>query len=99
MTVHAIVIHPNDDVAVVTKDVLQDETVTVQACSGMAKITANQDIPAGHKIALRDLAAGASVLKYGEKIGHALLHIRTGDHVHLHNLASDRVQATHSSTT
>jgi len=43
-------------------------------------------VPAGHKIALRDLAAGARVRKYGETIGRATRPIAAGEHVHVHNL-------------
>lgn len=44
------------------------------------------DIPAGHKIALTDIAAGEKVIKYGEVIGRATADIRAGDHVHTHNV-------------
>ncbi len=40
----------------------------------------------GHKFALAPLAHGAQVIKYGHVIGHALCDIKTGEHVHLHNL-------------
>ena len=45
------------------------------------------DVPLGHKVAIRDIAAGAPVIKYGVSIGHATRDIAPGDHVHLHNLA------------
>src|SRR5690349_6525851 len=44
-------------------------------------------IPRGHKVALRDLAAGEEVHKYGQLIGVATQAIRVGEHVHVHNLA------------
>ena len=43
-------------------------------------------IPRGHKIALRPIAEGAAVVKYGADIGAATADIAPGDHVHLHNL-------------
>ncbi len=46
-----------------------------------------QAIPAGHKVALRNIAHGAPVLKYAQKIGVASQNIAAGDHVHTHNLA------------
>jgi len=44
-------------------------------------------VPPGHKVAVRDIAAGAVVRKYGEVIGVATSPIRAGEHVHTHNLA------------
>lgn len=46
------------------------------------------DIPTGHKFALRDIAKGEYVIKYGEIIGRATADIRAGEWVHTHNLAS-----------
>jgi altronate dehydratase len=45
----------------------------------------------GHKLARRDIAAGEKILKYGAVIGSATAPIRRGEHVHLHNLASDYI--------
>ena len=50
----------------------------------------NQDVPIGHKIALRDLAVGDTVIKYGQDIGRVVAPIRKGDHVHTHNLKTKR---------
>ena len=44
-------------------------------------------VPAGHKIAVRDIAQGAPVRRYNQIIGFASRPIRAGEHVHLHNLA------------
>lgn len=46
-------------------------------------------IPAGHKIALKDIPKGGDVIKYGFPIGHAICRIRKGEHVHSHNLATN----------
>lgn len=53
-------------------------------CDG---VTANQLIPRGHKIAMRDIAKGAPVVKYAQIIGYASEDIAVGDHIHTHNLA------------
>jgi (2R)-sulfolactate sulfo-lyase subunit alpha len=50
----------------------------------------NQDVPIGHKVALRDLAVGDPVIKYGQDIGKVVAPIRRGDHVHTHNLKTKR---------
>ncbi len=43
-------------------------------------------IPAGHKIALKDLSLGEYVIKYGQIIGRSTADIKKGDWVHSHNL-------------
>jgi altronate hydrolase len=45
-------------------------------------------VPKGHKVALRDIAAGEAVHKFGFPIGRATADIATGEHVHTHNLAT-----------
>ena len=53
------------------------------------EITAATDVPAGHKIALRDIAAGEMIVKYGVSIGRATADIRAGSWVHLHVMCSN----------
>lgn len=55
-----------------------------------AVVTANDDIPYGHKIALVDIPKGGQVTKYALSIGSALTDIKAGDHVHIHNVESNR---------
>jgi len=54
------------------------------------RLKANSDIPIGHKVALKDLSAGDTVMKYGEDIGKMVGPAKTGDHVHTHNLKTKR---------
>ncbi len=49
-----------------------------------------QDIPLGHKIALREIKKGEKVIEYGEVIGIATSDIKKGEHVHVHNIKSLR---------
>ena len=51
---------------------------------------ARADIPLGHKIALKDLAEGETVLKYGHDIGKIVAAVQAGDHVHVHNMKTKR---------
>jgi altronate hydrolase len=53
-------------------------------------LTIREPIPSGHKIALRDIALGQAVVKYGSPIGVATAPIAAGAHVHTHNVASSR---------
>ncbi len=73
-------IHEADDVAVALRD--------VPAGEGFQGVTALERIPRGHKMALRLIAAGQSVTKYGLSIGRATRAIQPGQWVHTHNLAS-----------
>jgi len=80
MTIAAFQVDPRDDVAAALRVIAAGETVL--------GVTARQDIPMGHKIALHDLAEGRPVLKFGFPIGHATRAIAAGEHVHIHNVAT-----------
>ena len=54
------------------------------------KIVTKHDIPIGHKIALKDLAEGDTVIKYGEDIGRMVAAAKKGEHVHTQNLKTKR---------
>ena len=49
-----------------------------------------QDIPIGHKVALKDMAVGDTVIKYGVDIGKVVKPIRKGEHAHVHNIKTKR---------
>lgn len=73
-------IHPADNVAVALR--------AADAGASFVGVTAREPIPAGHKLALRDIAAGEPVVKYGHSLGVASVAIAAGAHVHSHNLRS-----------
>jgi len=54
------------------------------------KIIAKEEIPFGHKIALRRISKGGVVIKYGERIGRAIREIKPGELVHIHNVVGQR---------
>lgn len=54
------------------------------------RLTAKADIPIGHKVALKDLAEGDTVFKYGEDIGKMVGSASVGEHVHTHNCKTKR---------
>ena len=54
------------------------------------EILALQEIPLGHKIALCNLTLENSVVKYGHNIGKVVADIKSGEHVHIHNLKTRR---------
>ena len=88
----AIWLEKADTVATALEDIVKGEVVSItdtEGCDAM-QVTALGDIPRGHKIALRDLAEGDAVTKYGQALGYASQPIVLGDYVHTHNLASAR---------
>ena len=86
---NAIMIDPADCVATVLTEVSAGTEVEFARGEGTVRVTAQQNIPRYHKIAVQDIARGERVIKYGETIGLATKPIRTGEHVHTHNLSSD----------
>ena len=56
----------------------------------MIEVQARQDIPIGHKVALRDMAAGDTVLKYGIDMGKVVAPIKAGEHAHVQNIKTKR---------
>jgi (2R)-sulfolactate sulfo-lyase subunit alpha len=54
------------------------------------ELTCIDAIPLGHKIALGDIAAGDTILKYGHDIGKAVAKIAKGGHVHTQNVKTKR---------
>ncbi len=74
-----ILLDPRDDVLVCREDVAPETPMPDGA-------PVREAVPAGHKLARRDIADGAPVLKYGTVIGFASAPIRAGAHVHRHNL-------------
>jgi altronate dehydratase small subunit len=81
-----IVLHPADNVATALDDIQPGEIVQTRD----HKVTAAQAVPFGHKIALRGIARGAVITKYGESIGCAAADIAEGQLVHVHNVESQR---------
>jgi len=86
--INAVVMNEIDSVATVTKNTSAGECITYVLNDKTISIKSNVDIPIYHKIAIKDLKKGESVLKYGERIGYATDDIKTGDYVHTHNLSN-----------
>ncbi|HMN80264.1 MAG TPA: UxaA family hydrolase [Burkholderiaceae bacterium] len=55
-----------------------------------ASVRAVQDIPIGHKVALRDMSPGDTVWKYGIDMGKVVAPIKAGEHAHVHNIKTKR---------
>lgn len=87
----ALRVNDRDNVATIFSVVAANTEVEVRDKKGNSEIiTASDDIPYGHKIAIADIAVGEEIFKYGEEIGVATKEIKKGDYVHIHNLDSMR---------
>lgn len=91
--IHCVLHYPDDSVAVVVVENLKagtrltglilDEDRTIE-------LECRQDIPIGHKVALKDMAVGDTVIKYGVDIGRVVAPIAVGEHAHVHNIKTKR---------
>ena len=81
-----------DSVAVAVVDVKAGQSLSGKSLdtNETLQAKANMDIPLGHKIALKDFKAGDDVVKYGVVVGRVVQPIKSGDHVHAHNVKTKR---------
>jgi altronate dehydratase small subunit len=84
----AITINEKDNVATALEAIEAGTTVSIEYRGQTEQIKLSSTIPAGHKFALCEISAGDYVVKYGEPIGQALVLVKQGEHVHVHNIAS-----------
>jgi len=91
--IHFVVHDENDSVGVVVVEGVK----AGQKLSGWImdqdkdlEITSKSDIPIGHKLAIRPLESGATVIKYGIDIGKTIAPIQVGEHTHVQNLRTKR---------
>jgi (2R)-sulfolactate sulfo-lyase subunit alpha len=90
---HFLVHSPKDNVGVVVIEGLKAGTKmhgVITETDTATEATANHDIPVGHKVALKDLKKGDTVIKYGADIGKVVADAKRGDHVHVQNLKTKR---------
>ncbi len=87
MKANVLIIHPRDNVAVAVRALAAGETAVADGLEGL---TALSDVPASHKVALADIAAGGEIIKYGEIVAVSTRAIKKGEWVHTHNLESKR---------
>ena len=80
-----IVLSADDNVGVAIKNIARGSDVAV----GDTRLTARDDVPVGHKIALAAIAPGQKIVKFGVPVGSATQPIAAGAHVHMHNVKSN----------
>ena len=84
----ARLLHPADDVATALRDLPAGARLSLASGAVVREVTLAGPIATGHKFAVRDLAAGLRIRKYGECIGRLSADVPAGAHVHEHNLAT-----------
>ena len=89
-----IIIHDDkDNIGVVVIDSAkknQEYSCWIMESDKTVKIQSVNNIPLGHKIALKDFEEGDTILKYGHDIGKVVASIKKGDHVHVHNVKTKK---------
>jgi (2R)-sulfolactate sulfo-lyase subunit alpha len=91
--IHCVLHDPDDSVSVVVVEgVKAGATLTglILDQDRTIELSAAQDIPIGHKVALKNMAPGDTVIKYGVDIGKVVAPIKKGEHAHVHNIKTKR---------
>lgn len=91
--IHFVLHDSKDTVAVAVVEGIKSGQETVAWIMDENKeirLKVTQDIPIGHKVALRDMSVGDTVFKYGVDIGRVVAPIRAGEHAHVHNIKTKR---------
>lgn len=87
----ALQVSEQDNVATVFSDASINNVVEVSDKKGNRQLVkVLDDIPFGHKVALKEIKRGEQIIKYSEEIGIATKDIKVGEYVHVHNLDSMR---------
>jgi altronate dehydratase small subunit len=82
-----LLLAPQDNCVAAAASLTPGEHVLIDG----ADVVIGQPIGIGHKLARRAIAQGEKGLKYGAVIGSATQPMARGEHIHLHNLASDYI--------
>ena len=91
--IHCVLHDADDTVAVVVVEGVRAGTAMtgwVMDDDRTIDLEARQDIPIGHKVALKDMAVGDTVVKYGIDMGKVVAPIQAGQHAHVHNIKTKR---------
>ena len=81
-----LMLHPKDNVVIALKQLNKGDKVQGK---DIGELEVLDDTPKSHKIALKDIARGEEIIKYGEVIAVSSEDIKKGQWVHTHNLKSD----------
>ena len=93
MTIHFVVHDEGDSVGVVVVENLKAGTKLtgwIMDQDKLIEFDAKNDIPIGHKLAIKAIGSGDTIMKYGVDIGKAVKAIGAGEHLHVHNVKTKR---------
>ena len=86
----ALTLNEKDNVATAITPLEPGENIAVPVGKARIEVTICDPIPFAHKFAINDIADGGAVIKYGHDIGAATSAIKSGQHVHVHNVKTLR---------
>jgi len=92
VALRAVVLNAKDNVATALDTLAKGENIELVFSGNKRTVELKADIPFGHKFSLADMEPNSPVVKYGEVIGLSTAPIKTGDYVHIHNIASARAR-------
>ena len=84
--INGIYITPKDSVVTISAEAKPGDVVSYLNGAERTEVTALDNIPIYHKMAIKPIAKGEKIIKYGELIGIAGSDIKPGQHVHVHNV-------------
>ncbi|MBE0069327.1 UxaA family hydrolase [Thermoanaerobacterium thermosaccharolyticum] len=87
---YAVLANSKDNVATAVRDLKTGQEILIENGERELIVKLRDDIPFGHKFAIKEIKKGCDVIKYGEEIGEATMDIKPGEYVHVHNLVSKR---------
>lgn len=93
MTIHFVVHDEGDSVGVAVVEGLQAGqklTGWIMDQDRLIEFSAKSHIPIGHKLAIKPIKYGDTIIKYGVDIGKAVADIGAGEHLHVHNVKTKR---------
>ena len=79
-------IHQSDNVVVCLEEMKKGDKIIL---SDNREVELKEDVPAGHKVAIQDIASDENIIKYGYAIGHATEDISVGRWVHTHDIKTN----------
>ena len=91
--IHCVLHDAGDTVAVVVVEGVKpgmNLTAWIMDEDRTISLESQQEIPIGHKVAMKDMASGDTVMKYGVDIGRVVAPIKAGEHAHVHNIKTKR---------
>ncbi len=84
-------LHATDNIAIARVALSPGQQIRVDGIS----LAVEDPIPAGHKVALRAIASGENIVRYGQMMGRARIRIEPGRHVHTHNVSFEELSFTY----